>query len=91
METLRGARVPVEDARRLFAALVAMRASGHVYARPLDDSGPRVGSCTLDSVDAEGTVRIGCHRFEWPEITRFARVMGWAEADATQNAEGGAK
>lgn len=72
MQTSRGARVPLEDAKRAFAFVMAKRAAGwHRNGETFP-----VGEFHLDAVNEFGVVA-GCHRIEWAEIERFAKSQNW--------------
>lgn len=67
-----GARVPLNDARRVLDVVDHIRASGTKgWRRPADDDRARyaLGPFVLDSVDARG-VHAGCHFISWAEIDR---------------------
>jgi hypothetical protein len=72
METSKGARVPMEDARRTYRFAMAARAKGwHKNGET-----HAIGSYQLDAVNEAGVVA-GCHRVTWSEIERFATTQGW--------------
>ena len=68
METSKGASVPLTEAEKAFRFAVLMRERGCKF---------QVGDYQLDAVNAQGIVA-GCHRFDWQEIERFAKLQGWA-------------
>jgi hypothetical protein len=74
METSKGARVPIDDARRAFAFAISRRAGWHRNGETC-----RVGNYQLDAINAAGIVA-GCHRVSWEEAERFARSQGWEVA-----------
>lgn len=76
MVTSKGARVPLEDARRTYRFAMLARAKGW---HKNGETHP-IGSYQLDAVNENGVVA-GCHRVTWAEIERFAAAQGW-------NAEG---
>lgn len=72
METSRGARVPLADAKRAFQFVIAARARGwHRNGERFE-----IGHYELDAVNEQGVVA-GCHRVAWDEIERFAMSQGW--------------
>jgi hypothetical protein len=73
LETSKGVRVPLSDAERAFRFAIARREKGwHRNGETFS-----VGTYQLDAVNAQGIVA-GCHRIEWPEVERFAKLQGWA-------------
>ena len=74
METSRGVRVPIQDARRAYQFVLkhkddAWRRNGQQFS---------IGRYQLDSVNHAGVIA-GCHRVTWDEIERFATLQGWRE------------
>jgi hypothetical protein len=73
METSRGVRVPMEDARRALSFILkhrngeGWRRNGQVF---------HIGDYQIDSVSENGVIA-GCHHVSWEEIERFAGAMGW--------------
>lgn len=73
IETSKGARVPLEDARRTYRFAMLARAKGwHKNGET-----HAIGHYQLDAVNEQGVVA-GCHRVAWSEIERFAKSQGWA-------------
>jgi hypothetical protein len=72
IETSRGARVPIAHVRRalkLIAALpagVEWHSNGHTI---------HVGEYSINSVSADGTVKVGCHTFSAAEVQRIAALL----------------
>ena len=76
VETTRGAEFPLEHARRAYSLLSTLRARGEGYTA--NGHTIHVGGFTVDSMDTTtGLVSAGCHRVEWSEVERFARLQGW--------------
>jgi hypothetical protein len=77
--------VPLEDVRRIAPLVLRVIRAGRTYQA----NGERiaVGVYTLDSIDSEGTVRVGCHTFRRAEIERVAGLLG-IEATNAAPAEG---
>jgi hypothetical protein len=72
METSRGVRVPIQDAKRAYQFVCkhkddAWRRNGQQFS---------IGNYQLDSVNNAGVIA-GCHRVTWDEIDRFAKLQGW--------------
>jgi len=74
LQTTRGAEVPLVHAIRAFKFVKRVRDSG----KPWHANGHsvRVGHFTVDSIDADGTMRAGCHTLTWPAIEEVARSVG---------------
>ena len=73
VETSKGARVPLEDAKRLALQASNVQRQGSTY-HPVERV--TVGPYKLDRIDADGTVVVGCHTIPWTETERMARVLG---------------
>lgn len=75
IETSRGAAFPVDHAKKAFAFVNAL----HDKKREWQSNGKtlKVGHYEIQSVDAKGNVKAGCHQIAWPEIERLAKDMGW--------------
>lgn len=79
VETTKGIRLGVDAAALAWRFVAGQRETGwHRNGREfrVTDSGGQ--SWHLDAVTTEGVVA-GCHRFAWPELERFARLMGWMD------------
>lgn len=72
MQTSKGARVPLKDAKRALKFCRKMREKG--WRRNGEQF--KIGYYYLDAVNKTGVVA-GCHHVTWEEIDRFAAVMGW--------------
>lgn len=73
IETTRGARVPVEVAPRLWTAANSCRE----WSRSWMPSVPfKVGHYTLNSIDNEGSLHIGCHDIHFSELELIAELLG---------------
>jgi hypothetical protein len=62
VETSRGAEVPLDDAKELIYLIT----SGAVLP-----DGYKVGEFEVDSIEADGSLKIGCHRISAAEVARF--------------------
>lgn len=74
IETTRGARVSaklVNRAARFILPRVNAGAEWHTNGEKCN-----VGEYNLDSIDSDGTVRIGCHTFNRAEVLRIASLIG---------------
>ena len=81
LETSQGARVPLSHAVRAFAFVRSIRERGQSWERK--EGGPRVGHFQLDRVHANGDFEAGCHRINWNETERLARLLGVWDCPAT--------
>lgn len=88
LETSQGATVPLTHALRAFRFLRRCRITGKGWranGRTL-----RVGHFAIDSIDAQGNFRAGCHRINYAECAALADRLGVADlapADATEERE----
>ena len=74
LETSQGATVPLAHAVRVFRFVKLCREAGTPWQR--NGSTLRVGHFQVDSVDAQGNFRAGCHRINWSEVERAAAQAG---------------
>ena len=74
LQTSRGARVPLDHAVKAFRTIKRLRDKGQSYER--NGHTIHLGHFALDSVDAQGNVRAGCHEVAWDEIARVATLAG---------------
>lgn len=82
VETSMGAYVPLTHAERAYRFVAALRekhqawqTNGHTF---------HIGPYPLESVDAKGNIKIGCHSITWAEISVFAAHMGWDKSSAPE-------
>ena len=73
LETSHGARVPLTHAIKAFRFVKLIRETGGHWQR--NGRTVRVGHYQLDSIDPDG-FNAGCHRINWPEIERVAKLAG---------------
>lgn len=78
--TSRGARFPVSHARRALAFVREVHESGQAYAR--NGRTIHLGPYALDRIEANGTVKAGCHVVSWEEIERIAPFLDSVLASA---------
>ena len=74
LQTSRGARVPLDHAVKAFRVIKRLRDKGQAYER--NGHTIHLGHFALDSLDAQGNVKAGCHTVEWEEIARVATLAG---------------
>lgn len=79
LETSHGACVPLSHAIKAFRFVKLIRESAGHWQR--NGRVVRVGHYQLDSIDPDG-FNAGCHRINWPEIERVARLAGVFELPA---------
>lgn len=72
VHTSQGAEAPLDDVRKAFHYLRGIRETGHETRFSVS-----VGHFRVTSISTEGVVTAGCHRFEWSEVERFAKLQGW--------------
>jgi hypothetical protein len=77
-ESTMGATFPTGHARKAWTLLRRLYRSGGTYTAfsVRDSATVRFGHFSLSSVDADGTVRAGCHTIARTEIERFAASLG---------------
>jgi len=75
LETSHGARVPLRDAKRLFA-LISQDIRSHV--RGAWERGFRVGAYELSHISENGDFRVGCHSIKYEEAARLAAEIGFS-------------
>jgi hypothetical protein len=73
VETSHGARVPLDDAMRIFQAARVCRRYSKAYDGAEYNTAERVGHYILNHIDTMGNVKIGCHKLLWPQIEDCAR------------------
>lgn len=84
LETSHGASVPLAHAIKAFRFIKLCRERGETFHR--NGRTIRVGHFQVDSIDAEGNFRAGCHYFTWPEIERVAKLAGVFDSEASAEA-----
>lgn len=77
--TSQGAQAPlahVKKALEFYASRIISAPPAAIF-EPWQKNGHRVplGTFTLDSIDAQGTARAGCHKFFYTEIARFMATL----------------
>jgi len=73
VETTRQVVVETRFVKRALRTVLRLYSTGATYKR----NGERipVGQYVLDSVDQDGTVKVGCHVFDKPEVLRLAKLL----------------
>jgi hypothetical protein len=79
--TSRGARFPVSHAKRALALVRNVRESGQAYVR--NGHTIHLGPYAVDRIEADGTVKAGCHVVSWEEIERIASALDSVPTSAT--------
>lgn len=78
VQTSRGARVPVEDAKRVIPLIrrIAQKGKNAEFDTATECAGLRVGHFTVDTIYANGDIQAGCHFIKAAEINRIALELG---------------
>lgn len=84
LETSLGASVPLAHAVKAFRFVKLCRERGETWRT--NGRVIRVGHFNVESIDAEGNMRAGCHYFTWARIAEAARMAGVAGDDASAEA-----
>lgn len=79
VETSKGARVPVDHARKACRIIKKLVASGKTYKH--NGHTIHVGHYRIDSIDQQGTVRAGCHVIPYSEIEYISSAIEWIRGD----------
>jgi hypothetical protein len=79
--TSRGARFPVSHAKRALAFVRKVRESGQAYVR--NGHTLHIGPYAIDRIEADGTVKAGCHVVSWEEIESIASAFDSVPPSAT--------
>lgn len=79
VQTSQGARVPLEHVKKALPLVLAYVQNGREYHR--NGHTIHLGHYAIDSIDAQGNLRAGCHLFDKAEIERFAGVLGALPAE----------
>ena len=86
VETSRGAVVSLEFVQGLWGLIQTARSSKQSISdievgRGGKDAQSERLNYRVDRIDADGTVHAGCHHIQWPQIERFAKQLGWLNAE----------
>lgn len=71
--TSQGVRFPVLHAKRALAFIRKIRESGQAYVH--NGHTIHLGPYSIDRIEADGTVKAGCHVVSWQEIERIVPVL----------------
>lgn len=84
LETSHGASVPLAHAIKVFQFVKLVKQRG----KPWHTNGKtiRVGHFTLTSIDTSGNFVAGCHRINWPEIERVAKLANVFDLEVSEGA-----
>ncbi len=77
IETSRGAHVPLDQAEKAYRFVQAVRARGEAWET--NGHTVKVGHYRIERIEADGTVKAGCHQIPYAEIARVAKDAGWDE------------
>jgi hypothetical protein len=75
IETSLGAEFPLSHACRGLQLVERMVTAGRSYARSESSVTIRLGHYSIDSIDASGTVRAGCHTVLYEDIARISPAI----------------
>jgi hypothetical protein len=73
VETSRGAEFPIRHAALGLMLVESVKASGQPYRR--NEKTIHLGHYAIDSIDANGNVKAGCHHVLYEDIARIAPVL----------------
>jgi hypothetical protein len=76
VETSHGARVPVDHAQKVYAFAILIKTG---VQPPYQHNGHSLhcGSFKIDSIDAEGTLKAGCHTITFSAMKELGDQLGW--------------
>lgn len=83
--TSQSAEVPLTHAIRAFRFLKLCREKGTAWRA--NGKTLAVGHFRVDSIDAQGNFRAGCHAINWPEVETVARLVGVLDLAPADTAE----
>jgi hypothetical protein len=76
VQTSQGASVPIEHAKRLWPAIKRCRATETAWQS--NGHTMPIGHFRVDRIEADGTLRAGCHVIPFAELERMATTLGLA-------------
>lgn len=76
VETTLGALVPLPDVARIWEKIKQVLQTGMAWKATGDDT-LKVGHYYVNTIQADGSLSIGCHQFTAEAILRFAAKLGW--------------
>lgn len=83
-----GANVPVTCAAKLWRLVEGCKASSQQWTPDPNRNGVRLGQYMLDSVSSDGSVKVGCHGFQYEELRRMAIQLGLAKRTLVERLTG---
>jgi hypothetical protein len=79
LETSHGARVPLEDAKRVFAFITrGLAIAPNMPGEKSYKTKLAIGQYSLDEIFANGDFRAGCHSIKYEEAARLAAEIGFS-------------
>lgn len=73
IHTTHKAQFPIEHGKKAFAFIRQCKERGETWHK--NGQQIRLGHFAIDSIDAKGNVKAGCHYVKWDEIERVARIL----------------
>ncbi len=73
--TSKGARVPIEHAKRLYPFILRAKRTNTEYRVPPENP-ICIGYYKLNRISANGDIRIGCHDIAWSEVEYIGKLIG---------------
>jgi hypothetical protein len=84
LETSHGARVPLEDAKRVFAFITrGLAIAPNMPGEKSYRAKLAIGQYSLDEIFANGDFRAGCHSIKYEEAARLAAEIGFTPLQET--------
>ena len=74
IETSRGARIPVDDAKRLWPIILRAKDGARDF-----EVGMQLGSYQLTKINRDGSIVVGCHGIGFDQIEKIAGQLGLLE------------
>lgn len=79
VQTTHGARIPIDDAIRLWPIILRVKGGDHDY-----DVGQQVGQYRLTRIRRDGSIVVGCHDIPFGEIEGIARDLSLIDVSHAQ-------
>jgi hypothetical protein len=74
VQTSRGAEIPVDHALKLWPLILNYRAKGRAFEP--NGHAVQLGHFTLDRIEANGDIKVGCHEIKFSEVNKIAQQLG---------------
>jgi hypothetical protein len=74
VQTSRGATIPLDHAIRLWPIILKVKASGQSYVH--NGHSEHVGNFTVNRIEPNGDVVVGCHLIKFNELEHCAKLLG---------------